>query len=145
MKKLLKVLGIIGIGILLIICVVLEISLSNEIGTNDNKKTGMAISGAEIDKFNQHFTQYAGERVRGAQVNALLETIKNTNIANGEERQVSVEVRATEWGGKIKPEGNIKEEGYSKAMTGKTYQITFEINPSTGFVETAVISEASEY
>lgn len=140
MKKLLKVLGIIGIGILLIICVVLEISLFNEIGTNDDKKTGMAVSESEIYNFNNNFTQYAGNNVRAAAVNDLLETIRNSNIANGDERQVSVEIKETEWEG-IKPEGNIKEEGYSKATTGKTYQVTFEIDSYTGFVETAVISE----
>lgn len=45
----------------------------------------------EMQEFNMKFTQYEGERVRGATVNSLLQTVLANNMATDDEsRKVSV-------------------------------------------------------
>lgn len=41
------------------------------------------MSGQEIQAFNEKFTKYAGDSVRGTEVNALLKTAVNNNLTEG--------------------------------------------------------------
>lgn len=81
---------------------------------NDN-----AMSDLEIQQFNQKFTQYEGDRVRGATVNSMLQTVLANNIsADGEEsRQVSVSGADIEL---KKADTGLPDK---KASTGATYKV----------------------
>ena len=53
------------------------------------------LSAQEIQSFNEQFTQYQGDNVRGSNVNALLKTALNNNITKKQESKTAmmVEVR----------------------------------------------------
>lgn len=98
------------------------------------------LQGVEISSFNEQFTQYEGNKKRGAEVNSLLSTIQNNNITN-EDRQVEVNITATKWGSGTKPSGAINKGGYAKASTGAVYNVTCDTDPNTGLVNKVTIGD----
>lgn len=72
----------------------------------------------EIQQFNEKFTQYEGDRVRGATVKSMLQTVLANNMsAEDESRKVSVNGDIT-----LDKDDTQLPEGL--VTTGKTYKIT---------------------
>lgn len=91
---------------------------------NDN-----AMSDLEIQQFNQKFTQYEGDRVRGATVNSMLQTVLANNVsADDNSRKVAIVTDDTT--DKIEMDSTATSIGI-KAKTGATYSVTCEYG-STG-------------
>ena len=102
-----------------------------------------SMSEVDISTFNSKFTQFAGNNVRGAQVNSLLEQIQNNNVTYQDDttRQVEVDVTATTWNGNNKPKGKINgSASYDKASTGTTYKVTYTTDQQTGLVNKITIA-----
>ena len=104
-----------------------------------------SMSEVDISSFNTRFTQYQGENIRGAQVNALLEQIRQNNVTYQDDssRQVTVKVTATSWQTSgTKPSGNIAgNSSFSKALTGETYKVECTMDEDTGLVDTVTIAD----
>ena len=103
-----------------------------------------SMSEVDITSFNSKFTQYEGENIRGAQVNSLLDQVRNNNITYQDDtsRQVDVKVEGS-WTGTSAPAGNLISGNYSKAQTGTTYNVSTTIDTKTGLVDTITIKANS--
>ena len=138
-----KALIIAGAILLAILIISLGIMIYNQASGVVNNN---AVGEVDISTFNNKFTQYEGDKVRGAQVNALLQQIQSNNItykADGNSRQVSVTVSATNWqSGGDKPSGIIDgSKAYVKANTGSVYHVTIGTDKTTGLVNTVTIAD----
>ena len=105
-----------------------------------------AMSEVDISSFNQKFTQYEGENVRGAQINALLDQVRNNNVTyqNDSSRQVTIEGNSATWNGTGKVSGNlINPQTTLKAQTGRTYKVQCAIDTKTGLVNKITITDAT--
>ena len=103
-----------------------------------------SMSEVDITSFNSKFTQYEGENIRGAQVNSLLDQVRNNNITYQDDtsRQVNIKVEGS-WTGTNAPDGNLINGNYSKAQTGTTYNVSTIIDTKTGLVDTITIKANS--
>ena len=95
------------------------------------------LQGVEISSFNEQFTQYEREKVRGAQINSLISTIRNNNVTN-EDRQVKL----------VFPDAGVDKaigasDPVTKASTGKVYKVSCAMDPDTGLVNTVTITTPS--
>ncbi len=83
-----------------------------------------------VSSFNQKFTQYAGENIRGSNVNALFNAVVQNNLANegDESKQITIVFNNKE----IKNPTSTSETG--KALTGKSYSVNTESDPKSGYV-----------
>ena len=139
-----KALIIAGAILLAILIISLGIMIYNQASGVVNNN---AVGEVDISTFNNKFTQYEGERVRGAQVNALLQQVESNNItykADGNSRQVSVTVSATNWQSGAKPSGALDgSTAYVKANTGSVYKVTIDTDSKTGLVNKVTIADAT--
>ena len=139
-----KALIIAGAILLAILIISLGIMIYNQASGVVNNN---AVGEVDISTFNNKFTQYEGDKVRGAQVNALLQQIQSNNITykgDGNSRQVSVTVSATNWQSGDKPTGIIDgSKAYVKANTGSVYNVTIGTDKTTGLVNTVTIADAT--
>ena len=140
-----KALIIAGAILLAILIISLGIMIYNQASGVVNNN---AVGEVDISTFNNKFTQYEGDRVRGAQVNALLQQIQSNNItykADGNSRQVSVKVDGNaSWQSGPKPDGAIDgSTAYVKANTGSVYNVTIDTNGTTGLVDKVTIKNAT--
>lgn len=129
-----KALIIAGAILLAILIISLGIMIYNQASGVVNNNS---MSEVDISTFNQKFTQYEGDHVRGAQVNALLEQIRTNNVTYSDDnsRKVSVDASSASFNGGNGPKGTLDDgNGYKKASTGKTYKVTSTINKKTGLI-----------
>ena len=135
-----KALIIAGAILLAILIISLGIMIYNQASGVVNNN---AMSEVDITSFNQKFTQYEGDNIRGAQVNSLLDQIRSNNVTYQDDtsRQVSITVSATSWQTGTKPTGKITgNTSFSKALTGSTYKVDCTMDNKTGLVNTVTIS-----
>ena len=111
-----------------------------------------AMDEVAVTTFNEKFTQYTGNNVRGANVNALLQRIVQNNVTNSDDasKQVKVLVKAEKWttsDGETKP---VTETGTAittmkvgKAQTGKSYRVSADVDGKSGYVTLITIEDAS--
>ena len=92
----------------------------------------------EIQQFNEKFTQYEGDRVRGATVNSLIQSVVANNMATDDEsRKVSVN-------GAITLDKNDTELPEKRANAKHMYKVMFtygNIGTSKGLVTSITIEE----
>ncbi len=113
-----------------------------------------SVDGLAVDTFNSKFTQYTGNKVKGANVNALLQSIVANNLTNTEDesKMIQVTISASDWtnpsgssGSFSKPDKkrvkNIKECG--SAQTGKAYSVSFTFDSDSGYIDTCTIGNAN--
>lgn len=106
-------------NILILILVTLGIMNYNQATTpiTSNDTSNTTLSGMEIQQFNEKFTQYEGDSVRGATVKSMLQTVLANNMsAEDESRKVSVDGDIT-----LDKDDTQLPEGL--VTTGKTYKI----------------------
>lgn len=103
-----------------------------------------AMDEVAVSTFNQKFTQYEGNNVRGSNVNALIETIVQNNLTNSADtsKQVEISVTATNWESGTKPSGKATSIG-AKASTGKSYKVVMTKDTKSGYVTKVTISNAT--
>jgi len=136
-----KALIIAGAILLAILIISLGIMIYNQAAGVVNNNS---MSEVEISTFNQKFMQYEGTNVRGAQVNALLNAVVQSNLANQDDNSklIEISVTATSWQGS-KPSGNVLNNSFGKAQVGQTYNVKCDVNKKTGLVNKVIISDIS--
>lgn len=113
-----------------------------------NQASGVVDSGAmdevAVATFNKKFQQYEGKNVRGANVNALIQSIVQNNLTNASDssKQVEIDVQASNWESGTKPTGKATSIG-AKASTGKSYEVTTETDSKSGYVTKVIIKDAT--
>ncbi len=112
-----------------------------------------AMDEVAVNSFNQKFTQYEGENVRGSNVNALINTIIQNNLTNSNDasKQIIITtdesiVEGTSWSGEPYGEKQTGTKAQTtkkgSAMTGKSYKVKFHADPKSGYVDEVTISAA---
>ena len=108
-----------------------------------------AMDEVAVETFNQQFTQYEGKKVKGANVNALLQKIVSNNLANSDDdsKKVHVVIPSGNWSA---PKVNNDKTGVKeyptslsetgKALTGKAYDVSTTPDPNSGYITTVTIS-----
>lgn len=101
-----------------------------------------SLSAQEIQAFNDQFTQYEGENVRGTRVNSLLKTALNNNITQQQEGNEGKIVTITASAG-CTVAINLSEKTMTKADSSKMYKVVVKLDGPGGLVKTIEISENS--
>lgn len=141
-SKALIIAGAILLSILIISLGIFIFNQASEITKSSN------LSEVEVLQFNEKFTSFEGEHVRGSEVNSLLNRVVQNNIANQDDtsKQVLVSVTGTQenvtWQKGTVPNDKITSIT-TKALTGKSYRVECQITDTkTGLIDKIVISPA---
>ena len=98
------------------------------------------MSGQEVQAFNDQFLKYEGNGKRGTEVNALLKTVVNNNIAEAAENgSGSAKII------KVTGVATVSESTTSipKVDAAKVYNVTVTLNANSGIVESINIALAN--
>ena len=108
-----------------------------------------AMDEVAVSSFNQKFQQYAGENVRGSNVNALINSVVQNNLTNAADESKQVKIVGasltvgTNWKGST-PSGEAKEQTSTSktgtALTGKSYKVECTPDPKSGYITTITIT-----
>ena len=104
-----------------------------------------AMDEVAVTSFNEKFQQYAGDNIRGANVNALISSIVQNNLSNSDDssKQVKLTVTATNWVGNTPSDTAIKSTTDSgSAQTGRSYKVTMTPDTKSGYITTVTIADA---
>ena len=100
------------------------------------------LSQQEIQTFNEQFTQYQGDNVRGSNVNALLKTALNNNITKSQEQKKAMKVKVTLEGTDVLAGEDGTETKLSKrADASKMYKVEVNQDGEGGLVHTITITK----
>ena len=102
-----------------------------------------SMSEVDISSFNTRFTQYQGENIRGAQVNALLEQVRQNNVTYQDDTSRQVAIKSTLTGGAGTENTLTGSSTYTRAGTGTTYKVECAMDEKTGLVSTITITANS--
>ena len=105
-------------------------------------KNNSSLSAQEIQAFNDQFTQYEGENVRGTRVNSLLKTALNNNITQQQEGNNGKIVSITGQSG-CTVSIDLTNKTMVKADSSKMYKVVVKLDGPGGLVKTIEISENS--
>lgn len=101
------------------------------------------LSQQEIQTFNEQFTQYQGDNVRGSNVNALLKTALNNNITKSQEGKKAMKVKVTLEGTVVLAGEDGSETSLSKrADASKMYKVQVDQDGEGGLVHSITITKA---
>ena len=100
-----------------------------------------SLSAQEIQAFNDQFTQYEGDNVRGTRVNSLLKTALNNNITQQQEGNEGkiVKIEAKSCTVSI----NLTDKTMVKADSSKMYKVVVKLDGPGGLVKTIEITQNS--
>ena len=132
-----KALIIAGAILLAILIISLGILIYNQASGVVNNN---AMSEVEVQQFNQKFTQYEGDRVRGATVNSMLQTVLSNNISQDGDRKVSVTLDSKDI------LSTTATSISTRATTGKTYKVKCDYSAkggNTGLVNKIEVTEVT--
>ena len=138
-SKALIIAGAILLAILLIsLGIMIYTQASGVVNTN-------AMSEVEISTFNKKFTQYGSSNVRGSQINALIDAIVQNNLSNSGDDSRKVALTQSSgtgaWSGTTVSNNKITSASQAAtALSGKTYNVTYTPNSTTGLVESVTIT-----
>ena len=112
-----------------------------------------AMDEVAVSSFNEKFQQYVGDNVRGANVNALINTIVQNNLSNSDDTSKQVKLVGSglsisganaNWSTKLPTGTAIKSTSDSgSALTGRSYKVQTEADEKSGYIKTVKISPAS--
>lgn len=126
-----KALIIAGAILLAILIISLGIMIYNQASGVVNNN---AMTEVEVTSFNQKFEQYLGDKVRGANVNSLV------NAVNANNTSVDDSSKQVELTGATATSANAKT--YKKGFaTGKTYKVEVEAYTTGGLISKIKITE----
>ena len=105
-----------------------------------------AMDEVAVSTFNEKFEQYAGDNIRGANVNALISSVVQNNLSNSGDasKQVKLNVTASNWNGS-KPTATTPPTSTSacgSAQTGRSYEVTTEADDQSGYITEITIADA---
>lgn len=108
---------------------------------SETVKNSANLSAQEIQSFNEQFTQYQGDNVRGSNVNALLKTALNNNITKKQESKTAMMV-AVKLGNTTVLSGSDGNETSLKARAdaSKMYKVVVNQDGEGGLVHTITIT-----
>lgn len=108
---------------------------------SETVKNSANLSAQEIQSFNEQFTQYQGDNVRGSNVNALLKTALNNNITKKQESKTAMMV-AVKLGNTTVLSGSDGHETSLKARAdaSKMYKVVVNQDGEGGLVHTITIT-----
>ena len=98
-----------------------------------------SLSAQEIQAFNDQFTQYEGDNVRGTRVNSLLKTALNNNITQQQEGNEGKIVTITPISCTVSI--NLEEKTMLKADSSKMYKVVVKLDGPGGLVKTIEITQ----
>lgn len=127
-----KALIIAGAILLSILIISLGILIFNQASGVINNN---AMTEVEVNSFNQKFEQYFGTKVRGANVNALIQAVNTNNLATSGDDSKKVTVVGV--GVESDTEGNYKKS----FSTGKTYNVEATKHTNGGLISEITIKE----
>ena len=110
---------------------------------SETVKNSANLSAQEIQSFNEQFTQYQGDNVRGSNVNALLKTALNNNITKKQEGKTAMMVEVS-LGTTTISSGNAETSLSKRADASKMYDVTVNQDGEGGLVHTITITEAGK-
>ena len=104
-------------------------------------------SGQEVTAFNDKFLQYQGTKVRGSEVNALVQTVLSSNMQSRSEGLDPADKAKFVALTLPKPATSLKATDTSlkagcQVNTSKLYDVAITMNATTGFVETIKVTES---
>ena len=109
-----------------------------------------AMDEVAVSTFNEKFQQYVGENIRGANVNALINSIIQNNLSNSGDasKQVSIEfetsMTTTTWSKAVS--GTINKptsaDTVGKALTGRSYSVSTTPDEKSGYITKVTIGNA---
>ena len=112
-----------------------------------------AMDEVAVSSFNEKFQQYVGDNVRGANVNALINTIIQNNLSNSDDTSKQVKLVGSglsisgtnaNWSTKVPTGTAITSTSDSgSALTGRSYEVTTTPDPQSGYITTVTIKPAS--
>ena len=106
-----------------------------------------AMDEVAVSSFNEKFNQYVGNNVRGANVNALINTIVQNNLSNSDDtsKQVTLVVKSSaEWSG-TRPNSAVKSVSSGttgSALTGRSYSVSTTPDEKSGYITLITITDA---
>lgn len=124
-----KALIIAGAILLAILIISLGIMIFNQASGVVNNN---AMTEVEVTSFNQKFEQYLGEKVRGANVNSLINAVNTNNMSTDDDS------KKVEFDGVGKNGDSYKRN----ASTGSTYKVTVENYTSGGLIQKIKVEPA---
>ena len=133
-----------------VLVAILIISLGLAVYNKASNATDSAdLSATEIQAQNEKFLKYEGKNRRGSEVNALLETVKNSNLtANSEGAKVKVEYTGKSLADDPKETnetliimGPTCTTEHSKVDKNKQYKVVFTRDSSSGIINLIQISD----
>ena len=132
-----KALIIAGAILLAILIISLGIMIYNQASGVVNNNS---MSEVDISSFNTRFTQYQGDNIRGAQVNSLLEQVRQNNVTYQDDSSRQVAIKSALTGG-AGTENTLKgNSNYTRAETGTTYKVECSMDSKTGLVDVITIT-----
>ena len=125
-----KALIIAGAILLAILIISLGIMIYNQASgvVNNNSMTEV-----EVTTFNQKFEQYLGDKVRGANVNSLINAVNTNNMSTDDtSKQITLDGAGT---------GSATQAYPKDKKTGATYNVTVEEYTKGGLIHKIKIEE----
>lgn len=131
-----KALIIAGAILLSILIISLGIMIFNQASGVVNNN---AMTEVEVNSFNQKFEQYLGDKVRGANVNALVQAVNTNNMANDDDSK-KVEINDSTGAIKLDNTSGMYNKG---AKTGNTYKVEIEATTNGGLIQKIKITSST--
>ncbi len=107
-----------------------------------------AMDEVSVSTFNQKFLQYEGENIRGANVNALINTVIQNNLTNKGDTSKQIKLVSGDtctWNGTAYPKEAptaAQTEKSGSALTGKSYKVTTHADEKSGYIDKITIEDA---
>ena len=107
-----------------------------------------AMDEVAVSSFNQKFQQYEGENIRGANVNALINTVIQNNLTNKGDKSKQIKLVSgtnCDWNGAAYPTTAPTDAQTTKsgsALTGKSYKVTCHADEKSGYIDQITIENA---
>ena len=135
-----KALIIAGAILLSILIISLGIMIYNQAAGVVNNN---AMDELEVNQFNQKFSQYFGDHVRGANVNALINSVRsNNNTQDDGSRKINIVVGQSKQNEtKVIDNSETESFTYPTAKTGSTYIVAVSAYTSAGLISEITIVE----
>lgn len=140
-----KALIIAGAILLAILLISLGVMIYNQAsGVVDSN----AMDEVAVSSFNQKFQQYEGENIRGANVNAMINTIIQNNLSNAEDSSKQIKIvsgTSCSWNGSAYATNPTAAQTTKSgsALTGRSYKVKCDADPKSGYINKVTISNAN--
>ena len=94
-----------------------------------------AMDEVAVSSFNEKFTQYEGENIRGANVRALVNSIVQNNLSNSDDTSKQVTLKFGTYNKVITSAGDVN------ILTGKSYKVECTPDKNSGYITTVTLTQ----